>query len=168
MVLQLQVWAFWLLQEAQKGISFDPRSVWGNMGVLGQVRCLCSVHHVGVVDRRHDRSFDRLQRRPQAIAAVRSGSRRRAARRQARRSHQNCRPLQQEPSGQSSCGRPAGIQSASDEHRDSGRRYRSLAPRSRTRASHCSRRTEARRQQPGHHRIHRLRSSDCSERSSAS
>src|ERR1700756_4778997 len=36
MVLQLQVWAFWLFQEAE-GISFDPRSVWGNMGVLAKI-----------------------------------------------------------------------------------------------------------------------------------
>lgn len=35
MVLQLQVWAFWLLQEAD-GISFDPRSVWGNMGWMAK------------------------------------------------------------------------------------------------------------------------------------
>jgi protein TonB len=34
MVLQLQVWAFWLFQE--EGISFDPRTVWGNMGVLAK------------------------------------------------------------------------------------------------------------------------------------
>jgi hypothetical protein len=44
MVLQLQVWAFWLFQEAQaEGIQFDVRSVWGNMGFI---------------DRRHDRSFN--------------------------------------------------------------------------------------------------------------
>src|SRR6202789_1663080 len=35
MVLQLQVWAFWLLQEADS-ISFDPRSVWGNMGWMAK------------------------------------------------------------------------------------------------------------------------------------
>jgi asparagine N-glycosylation enzyme membrane subunit Stt3 len=40
MVIQLQVWAFWLFQEAE-GISFDPRSVWGNMGVLAKLVVLC-------------------------------------------------------------------------------------------------------------------------------
>ena len=35
MVLQLQVWAFWLFQEAE-GISFDPRTVWGNMGYFAK------------------------------------------------------------------------------------------------------------------------------------
>jgi len=35
MVLQLQVWAFWLFQE--EGISFDPRTVWGNMGLLAKL-----------------------------------------------------------------------------------------------------------------------------------
>src|ERR1700709_2512061 len=35
MVLQLQVWAFWLFQD--EGISFDPRSVWANMGVLAKL-----------------------------------------------------------------------------------------------------------------------------------
>ena len=32
MLLQVQIWALWLLQESE-GISFDPRSVWGNMGI---------------------------------------------------------------------------------------------------------------------------------------
>ena len=31
MVLQLQVWALMLLQEAAPTVSFDPRSMWGNM-----------------------------------------------------------------------------------------------------------------------------------------
>jgi len=31
MVLQLQVWALMLLQEASPAVSFDPRSMWGNM-----------------------------------------------------------------------------------------------------------------------------------------
>ncbi|MBV9224569.1 MAG: hypothetical protein JOY85_11100, partial [Acidobacteriaceae bacterium] len=33
MILQLQVWAFWLFQE-EGGISFDPRTVWGNMSLV--------------------------------------------------------------------------------------------------------------------------------------
>jgi biopolymer transport protein ExbB len=38
MVLQLQVWAFLLLQEAaQPAISFDPRAMWGQMGFLAKV-----------------------------------------------------------------------------------------------------------------------------------
>jgi biopolymer transport protein ExbB/TolQ len=35
MVLQLQVWAFMLLQEG--GISFDPRAMWGQMGWLARL-----------------------------------------------------------------------------------------------------------------------------------
>jgi biopolymer transport protein ExbB len=31
MLLQLQVWAFMLLQESAAPVSFDPRSMWGNM-----------------------------------------------------------------------------------------------------------------------------------------
>jgi biopolymer transport protein ExbB len=31
MVLQLQVWALMLLQEASPAVSFDPRAMWGNM-----------------------------------------------------------------------------------------------------------------------------------------
>jgi len=36
MVLQLQVWALWLLQE-QEGINFDLRSLWATMGWLAKV-----------------------------------------------------------------------------------------------------------------------------------
>jgi biopolymer transport protein ExbB len=36
MLLQVQVWAMWLLQESE-GIAFDPRSVWNNMGVLAKI-----------------------------------------------------------------------------------------------------------------------------------
>lgn len=35
MLLQVQVWAMWLLQE--EGIAFDPRSVWNNMGVMAKI-----------------------------------------------------------------------------------------------------------------------------------
>src|ERR1700733_8448746 len=35
MFLQLQIWALWLLQEADS-ISFDPRSVWYNMGWMAK------------------------------------------------------------------------------------------------------------------------------------
>src|SRR6202171_4240822 len=37
--LQLQVWSLWLLQEAAVG--WDPRSVWGNMGVMAKCVVLC-------------------------------------------------------------------------------------------------------------------------------
>ena len=52
-----------------EGISFDPRSVWGNMGYAAKFVVLVLVHHVRMVDRRHDRSAHRLQRRAQAVAA---------------------------------------------------------------------------------------------------
>ena len=35
MLLQIQVWAFWLFQEGE-GIQFDVRSVWGNMGTMAK------------------------------------------------------------------------------------------------------------------------------------
>ncbi len=39
MVLQLQVWAMMLLQEASSGqaVSFDPRAMWGQMGWLARI-----------------------------------------------------------------------------------------------------------------------------------
>jgi biopolymer transport protein ExbB len=38
MVLQLQVWAMMLLQEAsQSSVSFDPRAMWGQMGWLARI-----------------------------------------------------------------------------------------------------------------------------------
>ena len=95
MLLQLQVWAFMLLQEAQRPQSaLTPASMWGQMSYARQGRRHRPVHHVRLVHRRHDRPRDRLQRRPQAVARIRSGRRRRAARRQTGRSHQDCRPLQ--------------------------------------------------------------------------
>ena len=36
MLLQLQVWAFLLLQEAAPAISFDPRAMWGQMSWLAK------------------------------------------------------------------------------------------------------------------------------------
>ena len=35
MLLQLQVWAFYLLQE--EGIGWDPRSLWAQMGPLAKI-----------------------------------------------------------------------------------------------------------------------------------
>ena len=36
MILQLQVWALWLFQEAE-GISFDPRTVWFSMSLVDKI-----------------------------------------------------------------------------------------------------------------------------------
>ena len=60
MVLQLQVWALMLLQEAAPAIGFDPRAMWDQMGWPARLVVIDSVHHVGVVDRRHDRPPDRV------------------------------------------------------------------------------------------------------------
>ena len=45
MVLQLQVWAFMLLQEGGAAIGFDPRTMWDQMGWLAQASWLsfCSL-----------------------------------------------------------------------------------------------------------------------------
>jgi len=52
MVLQLQVWAFMLLQEAG-GVSFDPRAMWGQMGWLARfvviVLFIMSAWSIGVM-----------------------------------------------------------------------------------------------------------------------
>src|ERR1700751_2256629 len=80
MVLQLQVWAFWLFQEAE-GISFDPRSVWGNMGVLAKLVVLClfimSAWSIGVmIDRLIAYNGARKQSRqfaPAVAGALREG-----------------------------------------------------------------------------------------------
>ena len=37
MILQLQVWAFLLLQEAAPAIGFDPRAMWSQMGWLARI-----------------------------------------------------------------------------------------------------------------------------------
>src|SRR5579884_1506862 len=36
MLLQLQIWAFWLLQEGE-AVNFDLRSVWGSMGLVAKI-----------------------------------------------------------------------------------------------------------------------------------
>src|SRR3954463_12552646 len=79
MVLQLQVWAFWLFQE--EGISFDPRSVWGNMGVLAKgvvvLMFLMSAWSIGVmIDRVMAYNAARKQSRafaPAVAGALREG-----------------------------------------------------------------------------------------------
>src|SRR5437763_11838680 len=79
MVLQLQVWAFWLFQE--EGISFDPRTVWGNMGLLAKlvvlVLFIMSAWSIGVmIDRIIAFNAARKQSRafaPAVAGALREG-----------------------------------------------------------------------------------------------
>jgi biopolymer transport protein ExbB/TolQ len=80
MVLQLQVWAFWLLQEAE-GISFDPRSVWNNMGYFAKgivfILFIMSAWSIGVmIDRVLAYNAARKQSRafaPAVAGALREG-----------------------------------------------------------------------------------------------
>ncbi len=80
MILQLQVWAFWFFQE-EGGISFDPRSVWGNMGYLAKAVVLIlffmSAISIGVaIDRWIAFSAARKQSRafaPAVAGALREG-----------------------------------------------------------------------------------------------
>ena len=83
MFLQLQVWAFMLLQEGgadRVAIRARCGSRWaGSAKLVVILLFFMSAWSIGVmIDR-----ADRLQRRPQTVAAVRPGSGRRAARRQA-------------------------------------------------------------------------------------
>jgi biopolymer transport protein ExbB len=81
MLLQLQVWAFWLLQEQSEGISFDPRSVWANMGYMAKavvlVLFIMSAWSIGVmIDRLIAYSAARKQSRqfaPAVAGALREG-----------------------------------------------------------------------------------------------
>jgi len=80
MVLQLQVWAFMLLQEAQ-GVSFDPRAMWGQMGWLARgvvvLIFLMSAWSIGVmIDRFLAYGAARTQSRqfaPAVAGALREG-----------------------------------------------------------------------------------------------
>ena len=81
-MLQVQVWAFWLLQEAtQEGINFDVRSVWSNMGLLAKlvvfVLFVMSAWSIGVmIDRLISYSSARKQSRqfaPAVAGALRDG-----------------------------------------------------------------------------------------------
>ena len=80
MILQLQVWAFWFFQE-EGGISFDPRTVWGNMGYLAKAVVLIlffmSAISIGVaIDRWIAFSAARKQSRafaPAVAGALREG-----------------------------------------------------------------------------------------------
>jgi biopolymer transport protein ExbB len=80
MVLQLQVWALWLFQEGE-GISFDPRTVWGNMSLIDKaivlVLFIMSAWSIGVmIDRVIAYSAARKQSRafaPAVAGALREG-----------------------------------------------------------------------------------------------
>jgi biopolymer transport protein ExbB len=80
MVLQIQVWALWLLQESE-GISFDPRTVWGNMGYFAKgivaVLFIMSAWSIGVmIDRVLAYNAARKQSRafaPAVAGALREG-----------------------------------------------------------------------------------------------
>lgn len=80
-LLQLQVWAFWLLQEAQGGINWDIRSVWGTMGWLAKcvviVLFIMSAWSIGVmIDRLIAYNAARKQSRafaPAVAGALREG-----------------------------------------------------------------------------------------------
>ncbi|MFZ0594139.1 MAG: MotA/TolQ/ExbB proton channel family protein [Bryobacteraceae bacterium] len=82
MLLQVQVWALWLFQEASsEGISFDPRSVWQNMGWMAKivvfVLFIMSAWSIGVmIDRLIAYSAARKQSRlfaPAVAGALRDG-----------------------------------------------------------------------------------------------
>ncbi len=62
MLLQVAGLGVHLLQEAGT-VGWDPRSLWNQMGLLAKCRGHRPVHHVRLVDRRHDRPFDGIQRR---------------------------------------------------------------------------------------------------------
>ena len=80
MVLQLQVWAFWLLQE-QEGINFDLRTLWSSMGWLAKavvfILFIMSAWSIGVmIDRIITYNAARNQSRafaPAVAGALREG-----------------------------------------------------------------------------------------------
>src|ERR1700733_6894119 len=82
MVLQLQVWALWLLQEEQQGINFDLRTLWGTMNWLAKgvvlVLFIMSAWSIGVmIDRMITYNAARKQSRafaPAVAGALREGT----------------------------------------------------------------------------------------------
>ena len=80
MLLQLQVWAFWLLQEGSD-IGWDPRSLWNHMGTLAKavviVMFIMSAWSIGVmIDRLMAYNAAKKQSRafaPQVAGALREG-----------------------------------------------------------------------------------------------
>lgn len=81
MVLQLQVWAFWLFQEAAEGIQFDVRTLWGTMNWVAKavvvILFIMSAWSLGVMfDRFLAYSAARKQSRafaPAVAGALREG-----------------------------------------------------------------------------------------------
>ena len=81
MLLQLQVWALMLLQEAGAGVSFDPLSMWNQMSWLGKavviVLFIMSAWSIGVmIDRLIAFNAARKQSRafaPAVAGALREG-----------------------------------------------------------------------------------------------
>jgi biopolymer transport protein ExbB len=81
MLLQLQVWAFLLIQEAAPAMSFDPRSMWNQMGWLARavviVLFIMSAWSIGVmIDRLIAFNGARAQSRqfaPAVAGALREG-----------------------------------------------------------------------------------------------
>jgi len=81
MFLQMQVWAFWLLQESGAAVGWDLRSLWHQMGVLAKivvaVLFLMSACSIGVmIDRLMAFSAARKQSRqfaPAVAGALREG-----------------------------------------------------------------------------------------------
>ncbi len=81
MLLQLQVWAFMLMQEAAPAISFDPRAMWGQMSWLAKavviVLFIMSAWSIGVmIDRLIAYNGARKQSRmfaPAVAGALREG-----------------------------------------------------------------------------------------------
>jgi biopolymer transport protein ExbB/TolQ len=81
MVLQLQVWAFWLFQEASEGIQFDVRTLWGTMNWIAKavvlILFIMSAWSLGVMfDRFLAYSAARKQSRafaPAVAGALREG-----------------------------------------------------------------------------------------------
>jgi len=80
MFLQLQVWAFWLLQESS-AVGWDPKSLWNQMGTLAKfvvvVLFIMSAWSIGVmIDRLMAYSAARKQSRqfaPAVAGALREG-----------------------------------------------------------------------------------------------
>jgi len=80
-LLQLQVWALWLLQEEQQGINFDLRTLWGTMNWLAKavvlVLFIMSAWSIGVmIDRALAYNAARKQSRafaPAVAGALREG-----------------------------------------------------------------------------------------------
>src|SRR6201986_2138919 len=81
MLLQLQVWAFYLLQEGGGEVGWDPRSLWAQMGPLAKIVVvglfIMSAYSIGVmIDRLMAYSAARKQSRafaPAVAGALREG-----------------------------------------------------------------------------------------------